>query len=268
MNLRDGVQRVRRIMREGNPWLYTNADIIRDLNLSANMLISGAQGNTSTYRGLTKAPGLDAAGQPVGFQEYELPLNVDTVTGVKVQIGTLYPITFFQQADLQLGQYVSSLPLSAYIRRSSGALVSQVPSTNNIDGGEVINPPSDPASPSRWVIGFYPIPQQVYQFFVDHTTFHPVMSKPQDEVLLPPRSDFMDAWVAYSQAQCSLVMGDTASYQTYMQIHNNGVGLLAQYYLNQQWQINPPVYGGQDMNQMQPTDITTIATTNPRVFYD
>ncbi len=268
MNLRDGVQAVRSRIREGNAWLYSNNDIIRDLNLSANTLISKAQGNTSTYRGLTKAPGLDAAGNPVGFQEYELPLDVFNVTGVKVQIGTLYPIEFFIRDDLQLGQYVSSLPLSAYLRRGSGALVSQVPSTNNLDGGEVINPPSNPAAPPRWIIGFYPIPQQVYQFFVDYQSQHPTMSKPDDVCLLPYTSDIFDAWVAYAMAQCYQIMGDDANHQKYMAIHQAGVGILAQDLLNTQWQVNPPTYGGKDMMQMQPTDITTIATTNPRVFYD
>lgn len=265
MNLRDGVLAVRERIGEGNPWLYSNERIISDLNRSANTLLDRAQANQATYRGLTKAPVLDAQGVSVGQQEYELPLDFASMIQCKIQIGCLYPVTFMSQGDLQVGPYVASLPLTAYLRRGT-LLTTQTPSVNNNGGGEEIQPPSIEAGPPRWIIGFYPIPTQVYQFFVDYYSFHPVMKEPEDLCLLPDGTDFFEAWIAYPLANCRQKAGDDAGYQACMATHYAGVPLLSQYMLDKQWQANPPQYGDGDRYRREPTDITTIATTDPRIL--
>lgn len=248
--LRDGVLAVRNRLGEGNAWLYQDVDIVRDLNRSASTMVRKAQANGSTYPGSTTA----------GQQEYEMPLDFDTAIDVRVNIGTLYPITFTVQQNLQYGSYVSALPLSGYFRRGT-VLTSLSPAP----AGEVVLPPSLEGAPPRWILGLYPLPSQVYSFFVDYYATHPIMQNPLDQCLIPDDTDIFDGWVAYAIAQGKEKQQDYGGADRALAQHRAGVQLFCDYMLAAQWQINPPVYGGSQNPLLQSPSVVVFAPVSPRI---
>ena len=251
MQLRDGVLEFRNRVGEGNPWLYDDYDIVRWLNLSARNLVSKAQYLRDTYQGATI----------VGQQEYAMPLDLDQMIQGKILIGVLMPIQFGNQEDLQIGAYVSALPLAGYIRH--GLVRTGVTS----DGSEVIYGPPDTTGVPRWWVGFYPVPAAIYSFYIDYYRFHPNMENPLDYVILPDTADFMDAWVSYAVAKGMEKSGDMQSAQYYMAQHQAGIQMLKDYVCQANFQINPPQYGGSVGNPMfnRGPSVLILPTTTPTI---
>jgi hypothetical protein len=234
MNLRDGVVSVRNKLGEGKPWLFDNNDIIRDLNLSARALCSKAQAIRATW---AKATTLNA-NLGVYDQEYQMPADVEFPYGGKIQIGILYPLIFKPQEVLQTGGYVSSTPLMAYLRRGI-ILTQQMPG----DTGQTILPPVNPQGTGSWIIGLYPVPSNVFNFWVDYVAYHPWMKEPLDPCLLPDTGEYFDAWTDYAVAKGKEKEGDLASSEWFMQRHEAGKQKFADYMLSIQTIVTPPFYG-------------------------
>lgn len=247
MKLADGVEEVRNQIGEINPWLFSDIDIVRYLNLSANNLCCKAQALRTTYASKTSAPITLANGSLQGVQEYAMPLDVEDIIQVKVQIGLLLPIVFSSQENLQIGAYVTALPLSGYVRYGiiqTGMVPSAYDNAESFTE-EVLSPPPDTTGVPRWWVGFYPIPAAVYPFYVDYYQQHPQMTQPEDYVRFPSSSsDLFEAWIAYAIAKCMAKMGDLTQYNTYMDIHNKGCEAFKTEMLIKNVNINPPEYGG------------------------
>src|SRR5438876_9255449 len=74
INLRDGVLAVRQRIGELQPWFWSDAEIIQELNTSARRMTSAAQSlqSVATFTATKAADG--------GWnQEYALPLDVDQI---------------------------------------------------------------------------------------------------------------------------------------------------------------------------------------------
>lgn len=238
MNLRDGVIAVRNKLGEGTPWLFTDADIIRDLNLSARGMCSAAQAIRATYTGVTALN--PSAGSGVYFQEYAMPQDVEMVFSGKIQTGGLWPLDFSQtQQALQQWGYAAGAPLKAYLRRGV-VLTQQTPA-----GGEIVMPaPGNAAGIANWVVGFYPVPAATYNFFIDYVSYHPTMSAPMDLCLIPDTAEFSDAWIAFAVARGKEKEGDLVSADRYLTVYRAGVQAFKDYMLMCQIQVTPPQWGG------------------------
>jgi len=237
VNLRDGVQGVRDKVGEGKPWLFDTNTIIADLNRSARSMTSAAQAIRDTYAYQTQPN--PTAGAGVYYQEYQMPQNCEMIIAAKIKIGILYPLNLnYTQQQLQVFGYVASTPFAGYIRRGI-TLTQQVPGSSEI----VMPAPGNKAGVAEWVLGFYPTPSGVFPFFVDYVAYHPVMQAPMDLCLIPDRSDFYDAWIAYSISNCMEKMGDQVTADRYKKIHNAGLDQYSTYMFASQAQVTPPMYG-------------------------
>lgn len=246
MNLRDGVLGVRRKVSEGKAWLFSNNEIIRDLNFSARAMCSSAQAIRDTYAGVTALN--ESAGAGVYYQEYAMPQNVEMICSAKIKIGILYPINFqFTQEELQVFGYVASTPYAGYLRRGIN-LTQQVPGSSEV----VQKAPGNAAGVAGWILGFYPTPSGVYNFFVDYVAYHPTMTAPMDLCLLPDTADFFDAWIAYPISNCFEKMGDITQADRYKKIHEAGVEKFKNYMFAVQQQVTPPRYGGSNPANLNP----------------
>lgn len=238
MNLRDGVIAVRNKLGEGTPWLFTDDDIIRDLNLSARGMCSAAQAIRDTFSSVTALN--PTAGDGIYFQEYAMPQNCECPYAGRIQTGGLWPLDFSQtQESLQQWGFAGGAPIKAYVRRGV-VLTQQTPS-----GGLVVQPaPGNTAGIASWVVGFYPVPSNAYNFFIDYVAYHPTMTAPADLVLIPDTADFSDAWIAFAVARGKEKEGDMVSADRYLTIYKAGVKQFAEYMLGCQAQVTPPQWGG------------------------
>ncbi len=252
MFLRDGYIKVKKALGEGGPWLFDDATIIHDLNISARAMCSAAQSIRDTYVFTTALN--PTAGPGIYFQEYAMPQSCEMIVSGKILIGIMYPLSFaFTQQQLQIGGYVSSVPMAAYIRRGVN-LTQQVPPTtiNNVTtGGEIVMPaPGMVGKTANFVVGLYPTPAGVYQCFIDHVAYHPQMNEPLDPCLLPDTSEFFDAWCAYAIANGKEAEGDLVSCQTYKKMHQDGVEAYKLYQFSAGAQVTPPTWGGSNQNPL------------------
>ena len=238
--LKDGVTYVRSKLGEGRVWYFDNNSIIKDLNISAIKICSRAQFLRSTWSSVTGNITTNTTqfqGKPA--QEYQMPGDCDVPTGAKINFGILYPLMLMPQEQIQIGGYVSAVPFSAYTRRGI-LLTSQVPG-----GGELVYAPSPTlarGNMSTWIIGFYPIPQSNYDFFVDYVQFHPPMVNPLDPCLIP--DDFFDIWVSYAVAQGKEKEGDDQGADRYMQKFTSGLDMFKDKQAAAMTSMVPPMYGG------------------------
>ena len=259
MNLRDGVTAVRNRFGEGRATLITTPEIIQDLNTSAQSMMSAAQFLTATYAGQLVA----------GQQEYPLPLDVDAVIQVKVQYGLLMPVVWAEAWNLQIGAYVTSLPLAAYLKRASILTTMALPGGSGYGSTETIQPPPDTSGQSRWVIGFYPLPASAYNWFCDYYQLHPPLVNPMDPVSLPPQVKFFDAWVAYAIAKACEKAGDDARAANFMAQHNDGTEAFVQFALISKAALSPPMYGGVGANPLfaRSPSVLVVPPQSPQIDY-
>lgn len=236
MNLRDGVVSVRNKLGEMSPWLFSDNDIIRDLNMSARSLCSAAQAMRSCYQGITALN--PEAGAGVYYQEYQLPADVEFPYGGKIKMGIPYPLKFLPQEQLQSTGFASSTPYAAYLRR--GIILTQMLP----DGGMQPQAPINKDGVATWIVGFFPVPSAATPFWIDYVAYHPIMRNPLDPCLIPDMSDYSQAWEAYAVARGKEKEGDLASAQYYDQIHEVGKQKYANYMLSIQTLVTPPMYGG------------------------
>jgi len=241
VNLRDGVQGVRRKFGEGKPWLVSNNNIIRDLNFAANSMASEAQLIRDTWASQTAInPAVE--GGTTYYQEYQMPLNVEMPLNAKIKIGVMYPLNLdFQQSELQLYGFVASTPFAGYLRYGVN-LTQQVPSANSGGGEIVMRLPGNKANVAEWILGFYPVPSATFQFWVDYVAKHPQMVAPMDICLIPDRKEFYDAWIAGAIASCYESMNDAANAATYNKIFQDGVQAFKEYQFKIQAFAQPPRY--------------------------
>jgi hypothetical protein len=240
MNLRDGVVGVRNKLGEGAAWLFDTNDIIRDLNTSARGMCSEAQALRETYAGITTYnPVLK-----VWNQEYAMPDDCEFPYDGKIKLGGLWPLIFKPQAQLQTGAYVSSIPIAAYLRRGIQK-TQQVPDSQ---GQEAVVPTVPPTGRAYWWVGFWPVPSQAVNFWIEYVALHPQMTDPMSPCLIPEASyngvDFRQAWEAYAVARGKEKEGDLLSAQYYDEIHAKGKLAFKDYLSVTQAQAVPPMYGG------------------------
>lgn len=208
LNLQSGVYHVRTAIGELQENRWSDAQIVYDLNTSAQEMCSVA----NLITGFANVP-YDAS-----LQEAVLPVEMDQIKAVKYFAGQLYDLEPSNFQTLQSGSYTGSIPLWFYVKTATKVLTPQV-DTSDIQLYDL--EPSNPAGQDyRTVIGIWPIPSIAGEIHCWYDEFHKVMANPLDTCAVPRR--FLSAWAAYAISRCWEIMRDWEGAERYKAIYEKG----------------------------------------------
>jgi len=194
LTLRDGVYWTRTTIGELVQRRWSDAQIIYDLNRSAQDLCSTAQ--TLTEYCIIPVSNVS--------QEGPLPVEADQIKAVKYFAGQLYDLEPKDWKDLQSGAFTGSQPIWFYVKTATLQLTPQTIGSNIVETDLL---PENPAGNSyQTVVGCWPIPevttegQPSPQLQVWYSYFHTLMQEPQSICAVPSR--FLETWAAKAISHC------------------------------------------------------------------
>ncbi len=192
LSLKDGVYAVRTQLGELQEYLWSDDQIIFDLNHAARKMCSIAGD-------LTKFENITLGTTPAGAQEAPLDLEVDKVKACKYFAGQLFPLEPHDWKSLQAGASVGSIPRWYYLKTSTRDMTPQSVATSDI-----VDIPISPNAPFgdvyRTVVGVWPIPPEPAIVHIWYSYIHKWMQDPGDPCAIPDQ--FLYGWAAAAIARC------------------------------------------------------------------
>lgn len=213
LSLKDGVYYVRTELGELEEFLWSDDQIVFDLNHSARKMCSVA-GDLTKFQNLTL--GLTTA----GAQEAPLDYEVDRVKACKYFAGQEFPLEYRDWKDLQVGNATGSIPLAYYLKTSTRDMTPQSMATSDI-----VDIPIGPGTPLgevyRTVLGVWPVPPQPATIHVWYSYVHKWMEDPTDPCAVPDM--FLAGWCAPVIARCLRMQKAHAESANYMALGDTEV---------------------------------------------
>ena len=234
LTLKDGVYYVRTEIGELQEFLWSDDQIIFDLNHAARRMCSKAQV-------LTKFESLALQlNSTTGTQEAALEFQVDKVKSVKYFSGQLYDLEPHEWKSLQIGAATGSIPRWYYLKTGTRELTPQSTSTSNI-----VEYPIGPNGPwgdqFRTVLGVWPIPPDPAELSVWYSYVHPWMQNPLDPCAV--EENFLEGWASAAIARCYRIQKATAEAELYAARHEKSIEDFRIYASAQKQGDKPARYG-------------------------
>lgn len=260
MNLRDGVLDVRLKVSELRARLFSDTEIIQELNTSAQILCNEAQSLQGFFTFNTKQIGGSGEFADNWAQEYTLPLSIDSITQAAYLSGTLFPLQPVDEGSVQVGSYVGGIPFYIYIKAMTNQLTPQV------NSGGIIELPVDSqvvGADARTTIGLWPIPQSSLPIYIWALLWHPQMTKAFDIVQIPPR--FKLAWTSYAIARMFEKIQNYDKAQYWDGIHEREKEKYIQFMIDSRQEIGNLQYntGPELANFLRGANTVLVVTNNP-----
>ena len=260
MNLRDGVYAVRTKIGEMIPNLWSDDEIIEELNVSARRMCSAAQ-YLQSFSTFSTHEMVMPDGTTQFAQEYVLPIDVDQIIGAAYFAGTLFPLIPCPRESVQLGGKVGGIPWYFYEKKQTKFLTQQ---TNN---GNIQVTPLSPNSngDAKTVIGLYPVPQSVLPIYIWYLEWHPNLKNAFDEVQIPDR--FKQGWIGYAVARMKEKESAIAESQYWDAIHDKYTQEFVDYMIQNGQEICPPIYSNRPIPPyfLRGANTVLVVAQNPGV---
>lgn len=233
LTLKDAVYYVRTEIGELEQFLWSDDQIIFDLNHAARRMCSKA-GVLTKYESVALQSGAE------GTQEAALDFEIDKVKSCKYFSGQLYDLEPHEWKSLQVGASTGSIPRWYYLKTGTRELTPQSTSTSDIV--EIALSPNTPwGDVFRTVIGVWPIPPDPAQIEVWYSYVHPWMKDPLDPCAV--EENFLEGWASAAIARCYRIQKMTAEAQAYAQVHADQTEAFRIYASAQKQGDRPARYG-------------------------
>jgi hypothetical protein len=188
MNLRDYVYMVRNKLGELTPNLWSDQELIYDINVGAKIMCSAAQNLTATENVL----------YPQNVQEQPLSVDVDMITYIAYFSGQLFPLAPIAEQQVKFGGFMSGIPYYFYVKTDTLIMSPQV-SGGDMQIQNVPQAVQGNTPDARTVVGLWPIPSETTEVHFEYIATHPFVTNPLDPIKVPDR--FNHGVVAYAVAR-------------------------------------------------------------------
>lgn len=233
LSLKDGVYAVRTQLGELQEFLWSDDQIIFDLNHAARRMCSVA-GDLTKFENLTL--GTTAS----GAQEAALDLEIDKVKSCKYFAGQLFSLEPHDWKSIQTGNSTGSIPMWYYLKTGTRDMTPQ-----SIATSDIVDVPLSPNSPLgdvyRTVLGVWPVPPQPATIHVWYSYIHRWMQDPLDACAIPDQ--FLYGWAAAVIARCLQIQKSYGEAETFLAQADAETEKYRQYAASQRQQDKSARYG-------------------------